>query len=93
MGKKSSTISHFCQLFDFGANAKGNWCYDNDIIKLDDIVDSLKYLYPQYKCTMNRYYMHGITSVCPTRQIFSQGYGLIIFSFSVMRTQFWNGFI
>ena len=47
IGKKSSTISHFCQLFDFGANAKGNWCYDNDIIKLDDIVDSLKYLYPR----------------------------------------------
>ena len=37
---------------------------------------------------MNRYYMHGRTSVSPTRQIplrsKTQGYGLIISAFSVM---------
>ena len=78
----------------FGANTKGYWCYDNIIIKLDDIVDSLKYLYPQYKCTMNRYYMHGRTLVSPTRQIplrsKTQDYGLIISAFSVMWVRFWN---
>ena len=42
---KSLTISLFCQLFDFEANVKGYWCYDNIAIQLEGIVDCLKCLY------------------------------------------------
>ena len=95
--KKSSTISPFCQLFDFEANTKGYWCYDNIIIKLYGIVNCLKYLYPQYKCTMNRCYTYSRTTASPTRQTplrpKTLGYRLINSVLSVMRIRFWNEFI
>ena len=81
----------------FEANTKGYWCYDNIIIKLDDIVDCLKYLYPQYKCTTIQYFMCGRTSVSPTRQIFlcpkTQDYGLIISALLVRKIHVLNEFI
>ena len=77
--KTSSTISPFCHLFDFGANAKGYWCYEIHMNELGDIVYCLKYLYPQYKRTMNRCYTYSGTSVSPTidKDLFVQKHNIM----------------
>ena len=44
--EQSSTISPFCRLFHFGANAKENWYFNNIYIKPEAIIDCLKCLGP-----------------------------------------------
>ena len=65
---KKKIINNISILFDFEANTKGCCCYDNIVIKLYGIVNYLKYLYSQYKCTIKQYYTHGRTSASSTRQ-------------------------
>ena len=41
--------SPFIIEFEYGANNEGYWTYDNMVLQLDDCVDCLNYLYPNYE--------------------------------------------
>ena len=40
--------SPFVELFHYGASAEGYWTYDRMVLQVEDVVDCLKVLYPEY---------------------------------------------
>jgi hypothetical protein len=46
--KKPLTSSPFIRTFEYGADSEGYWNYNHMVLQLEDCVDVLKHLYPQY---------------------------------------------
>jgi len=46
--KKPLTCSPFVRTFEYGADSEGYWNYNHMVLQLEDCVDVLQYLYPQY---------------------------------------------
>ena len=46
--KKPLERSPFVRTFEYGADSEGYWNYNHMVIQLEDCVDVLKHLYPQY---------------------------------------------
>jgi hypothetical protein len=46
--KPKLTITPFTQLLEYGANNDGYWSYESMVIQLEDCIDVLQTLYPQF---------------------------------------------
>jgi hypothetical protein len=46
--KKPLTCSPFVCTFEYGADSDGYWNYNHMVLQLEDCVDVLKHLYPEY---------------------------------------------
>lgn len=47
--KPKLTDSPFVQEFEYGASSKGYWTYESMVLQLEDCVDVLKMLYPEFQ--------------------------------------------
>ena len=48
--KQPLTKSPFVRTLEYGANAGGYWTYDRMVLQLEDCIDIMKVLYPQFDC-------------------------------------------
>jgi hypothetical protein len=46
--KKELTVSLFLQELEHGANNEGYWTYESMVLQLEDCVDCLQALFPQF---------------------------------------------
>jgi len=46
--KKTLNCSPFVRTFEYGVDSDGYWSYNHMVLQLEDCVDLLKHLYPDY---------------------------------------------
>ena len=65
--KKDLTESPFVRMLEYGANVGGYWTYDSMVLQLEDCIDVMKVMYPQFDYVFLSDHSNGHDQMKPDR--------------------------